>query len=1141
MKRLLLALIIGLFISQTSIYSQRAMVEVPLYQRIDVANTIIEGEVVSKNSYWNGSKSMIYTAYHIDVYKVFKGHVSSSTINLITEGGRVGSTLLEVTPGLKLNVGETGIFFMNRKGKEQGSHTSHMNSQREVTSNFLPYASAQGFIRYDRGSKNGVEPFNIYKNIKAEIYDVLQNQLKKAPNEYKVFNADQYLHKNQGSRAIVPVITSFSPDTLTAGTFSILTINGTNFGASYSGSASVFLRNADDGGATYYGTSSADVVSWSNTQIKIYVFNRAGTGTFKVQNPAAELSAASGSALTVTYNISQLSNDSTGDLINDSIGGYVFQYNVAFKDSTPAVGAFERTIEAWRCATYVNWMIADSTTTADTSGRDNINLVTYDNNDPLSAGVLGTAYSFYSAFGCGAWYVAEVDIKFNDAPSGGWYYGVAAGGIGGSQSDFESVALHEMGHAHQIGHVINNGSLMHYALTSGTTSRVLDPDIDIAAGSYIMTRSAVLNACGPDTMSALNAGNCALCATVTTSMSKTDATCNGGSDGLATVTPLGGTSPYTFVWNSAPPQFTATAGALQAGAYSVTVTDSNGCSAIDTISISEPAAITISLTKTDASCRLDSNGTATAVGGGGVGPLTYSWKTTPPQVTATAIGLISGTYTVTVMDSIGCFSYDSIMVNEPTELLISLTKKDATCNGYNDGSAMGVASGATSPYSYLWNTIPPQADSAASALIAGTYTVTVTDSNSCVKVDSIVVNEPSAVSTSMVINSHVMCFSGNDGSATVTPGGGTPGYTYVWSTVPPQNTSTGTGLSKGKYYVTVQDAFMCSAVDSVMITEPTPLVVSLSKTDVTSCGGNDGTATATASGSILPYTYSWNTAPPQSTQIAVGLTIGTYTVTVTDSNSCVTVDSIVVNDPSNISVTFTKTNALCSGSSDGIATAAPSGGIRPYTYLWNTIPPQTDSSISGLSAGAYIVTTTDSNTCFSIDTVTISEPTPLGLTTSSTSATAGNSDGTATVAVLGATPPYLYSWNTTPTQTTSTATGLAAGPYVVTVSDNNDCQDTAHVNVSELSVVLINQSRLYLELYPNPVKNILYINFEVPGNNKITASVYNFLGVKLTEMSFTGASFGNELYDFRKLTVGNYFIKISIGERTFIRKIFVSK
>lgn len=540
---------------------------------------------------------------------------------------------------------------------------------------------------------------------------------------------------------------------------------------------------------------------------------------------------------------------------------------------------------------------------------------------------------------------------------------------------------------------------------------------------------------------------------VTTTTSFTPLICNGDGSGTATVTAIGGSGNYTYAWNTTPVQTTAIATGLQAGTYSVTVTDVNGCTYTDAATVTEPTPVTSTISMTSASCNGYNDGTATVTPAGGMGNYTYAWSTTPTQTDSIATNLVAGSYTVTVTDANGCTKTNTVSVTQPNGMTLTMSRTPVTCNSGNDGTATVAVTGGTGIYSYAWSAFANNA-STATGLMAGWHSVTVTDANGCLKVDSIEVLEPDTLTVTLT-GTAVSCFGGSDGTATATPAGGLGGYTYAWSTTPVQTTQGATGLLTGTYTVTVTDGNGCTATGSVFINQPADgVTTAMSDTPVNCNGGSDGTATVSAIGGAGNYTYLWNNTQTGAT--ATGLQAGTYTVTVTDQNGCFVTDQVTVSQPSAITVIVGQMSTSCFGGSDGRATVAASGGVPNtnggYTYVWNSSPVQTSSTAVGLNGGqTYTVTVTDQNGCTATSSVTISQPTQIQLTTTQTNVSCnGFSDGTATVSAGGGTPGYTYLWGTNAnSQTTATATNLAIGTYTVTVKDVNNCTKQISVTITQ--------------------------------------------------------------------------------------------
>lgn len=531
--------------------------------------------------------------------------------------------------------------------------------------------------------------------------------------------------------------------------------------------------------------------------------------------------------------------------------------------------------------------------------------------------------------------------------------------------------------------------------------------------------------------------------------------CNGGSNGSVTVVPTGGTTPYTYSWSSSSGQTAATATGLPAGTYTVTVTDANSCASTASATVTQPTLLNATAsTLTNVSCNGGNNGSASVSPSGGTTPYTYSWSSSPVQTAATATGLAAGTYTVTVTDANSCTKAVAATITQPTALnATSSTLTNVSCNGGNNGSVSVAPSGGTTPYTYSWSSSPVQTAATATGLPAGTYTVTVTDAQSCTKSVTATVTQPAALAATASTLTNVACNGGSNGSVSVTPSGGTTPYSYSWSTTPEQTAATATGLMAGTYTVTVTDAHSCSTTANATVTQPTALSATASTlTDVSCNGGSNGSASVTPSGGTTPYTYVWSSTPVKTTATATGLPAGTYTVTVTDGHNCTATATATIAQPTLLVATAsTLTNVSCNGGIDGSANVVASGGTTPYTYSWNSSPAQTTPTATSLPVGSYTVTVTDAQGCFKKATATITQPPILNATASTTAHVScyGGSNGAAIVNPSGGTTPYTYSWSSSPVQTTSSATGLPAGTYTVTVTDAHGCTKSVTATINQ--------------------------------------------------------------------------------------------
>ncbi|NKQ39204.1 MAG: hypothetical protein HF967_07040, partial [Methanosarcinales archaeon] len=551
---------------------------------------------------------------------------------------------------------------------------------------------------------------------------------------------------------------------------------------------------------------------------------------------------------------------------------------------------------------------------------------------------------------------------------------------------------------------------------------------------------------GTYTVIATDANGCTSTATATVTLnpegvwlmiSSTPVTCNGGNDGTAHVSVMTGVAPFIYQWDDPAGTTTADPVNLTAGQYRVTVTDVNGCSNYIPIVVEEPTAIVILANSSNETCFGDANGSASITTSGGTGQKTYSWST---GATTSSIGNLSaGNYGVTATDENGCTSFTTITVSLTNpQITLTGTSTSTTCNGGNNGTASVTVNSGNGPFTYLWS--DGQTTANATGLTDGNYIVTVTGANGCATSTTIMVTEPTQITTS-ITPTHITCFGNNNGIATATSNGGTGQVTYAWS-----NGGTGgiiSNLAAGTYSVTATDANGCTQITTTTITEPTPLTATSTGTNVTTVGANDGTATANPSGGTAPYTYLWSNGA--TTQTISNLAAGTYTVTITDANGCTTTTTVIINQP--IILITTSTPATCGSANDGTAMVSASGGVPSYSYLWSD--GQTTATATGLAAGIHSVTVTDANGNTSTTSVVVTEISNVIATASSSNETCvGSADGHVSVSTSGGVGQMTFLWSNG--ATTSTVNNLSVGTYTVTVTDQNGCTASASTTI-ELS------------------------------------------------------------------------------------------
>ncbi len=533
----------------------------------------------------------------------------------------------------------------------------------------------------------------------------------------------------------------------------------------------------------------------------------------------------------------------------------------------------------------------------------------------------------------------------------------------------------------------------------------------------------------------------------------TPALCGGSNEGTASVSVSGGTGIYTYNWFPSA-QTTDVATGLIAGNYTVTVTDANGCTAIDNVSVTEPIPVdAVSALSNATSCDGSSDGSASIAGTGGTVPYTYQWSSNAfNQTTATATGLSAGTYLVTVTDANGCSDIETVSVSEPAPVQLTINSSPVNCLGGNDGSASVVATGGSGNYTYQWNTGGTSAT--LNNLSAGNYTVNVFDDNNCTASINVAVSEPATAVTAIISSLPVDCNGDTNGSASVTPSGGTGSYTYQWDAAAGnQTTPTANGLGAGSYSVLVTDVNGCSAMLSTSISQPSALSISAAPQSTGCAGGNDGSASAVATGGTPNtagnYTYQWSNG--QIGPFATGLAGGSYSVIVTDINGCTAATNVTIQEPAPLITAILGTDVTCFGDSDGGVNVSVNGGVTPYVYDWSpNAGGQNSGNINNLPIGIFTVTVTDANGCSDVASVELDQATQIFLSATSVPVECfGEASGSATAAISGGQGPFTYQWSDANSQSGNTAYGLSAGNYNVSVIDANGCIEVETVSVEQ--------------------------------------------------------------------------------------------
>lgn len=537
----------------------------------------------------------------------------------------------------------------------------------------------------------------------------------------------------------------------------------------------------------------------------------------------------------------------------------------------------------------------------------------------------------------------------------------------------------------------------------------------------------------------------------------TDAACYGASTGVIDITVTGGNSPFTYLWsNNSTSQDLSN---ISAGTYSLLITDNTNCTFFISATVNQPQQITLNFVTQNPLCNNATNGQVLLTVAGGTPNYSYLWSNNATSANLSNVG--SGSYSVTVTDQNNCTANGTVTLSNPPILLLGFNTTNATCNGSSTGAIDLNVQGGTPPYNYLWSNGAQTQD--ISNIPAGSYSVTVTDTNNCSAALAINVSEPAPLSIALDSITHLLCNGTANGAINLSVSGGTLPYAYSWSNG--ATTQDLSGLSGGAYTVTVSDFFNCSATQSYTVNEPSAIEINITTTPA-DCGFNNGSAVATVSGGTPGYSYLWNTTPPQTSLNANQLAAGGYSFQVTDQNGCVASESAIITSVggpiiSVDSIIHSKcatlfNDTVISYTNDGAIYISVTGATPPYTYQWSS--GQTTQDILNLLPGNYLVTVRDVNFCLSTLSFTINGPAPLIFDVTTTDVLCnGQSNGAIDLTVSGGTPPYTYFWNKGGNLIAQTQdlNNIPAGTYVLQLNDSNNCIRGASVTVGTQSTPII--------------------------------------------------------------------------------------
>ncbi len=527
-------------------------------------------------------------------------------------------------------------------------------------------------------------------------------------------------------------------------------------------------------------------------------------------------------------------------------------------------------------------------------------------------------------------------------------------------------------------------------------------------------------------------------------------TCIGDSDGSVTVSATGGTPPYTYSTSSSGPFVSSGVfGSLTSGTYTFYIKDANDCIKDTTLALPDPPEILIDTNFKKPPCNSFQNGEIEVIAKNSTGPYTYSLDGGAFQNSGVFTGLYSGTYTITVKNALGCQQDFTVVLPDSLKIEASVNLTHNPCFADSLGEIEVLASGAFPPYTYFLDANPPQTPNTFTGLPAGTYAVHVRDTQNCYWDSTVVITEPDSI---QIFDSTVQlsCYQSGDGQAYFTVTGGTAPYTYAIDGGAYQSSNGFTGLAGGWHTIAILDANSCDNQDSFFVLEPDSLYLTYTTTNPSCFGSADGEITASGVGGTVPYTYSLNGGPSQTSGTFTGLTMGTYTVTVIDDYNCSFDTTVMLTQPDSMDITASVQNPTCSTLADGQVTlTVVAGGTGPFTYSSDGVNFSPNPTLGPLPSGTHILTVMDDNGCIKDTTITLVDSFVLSANILTSSVACSNTgSGWIQVTGTGGNPIYNYGINGSGYSPADTFKNLFAGTHVVSVKDTLGC-------IFDTSIILV--------------------------------------------------------------------------------------
>jgi len=540
--------------------------------------------------------------------------------------------------------------------------------------------------------------------------------------------------------------------------------------------------------------------------------------------------------------------------------------------------------------------------------------------------------------------------------------------------------------------------------------------------------------------------------------------CPGSATAILQATPVPSTiiGSAHYVWSTG--ATSQSVPGLNAGTYTVTVSDDQTCSKTKSIKLINPPAHTVSLAPTSnfngarIRCNGDANGILAATVRDAnnvvVTAQNYAWfkgaASLGSSASLTSLGsLDEGQYRVVITYGTGCTAENQILLSDPDPVITSISPttnyngQPISCHNLSNANLRATSSGGTGAYTFTWNT--GATGSVLPGVGAGIYTVNVADVNGCPSTSNYTLNNPTPVVASIASVSNfsgygVSCTGFTNGSITAEGSGGTGVYSYSWNNG--KTTALNNNIGAGTYTVIVSDNNGCNNSIQQTITAPAALTLGISKKKDVSCfGGSDGYIKLLPGGGVGDFWYSKDNVNWQRSDTIKGLTQGPYTLRLRDGNGCTTNTASSITQPTQITISFTNVVGATCSQPTGTAQASVSGGTGAYKYEWRDASSNiidTVQVLSNVGGGIYTVKVRDANQCIRTNNVSITSVDGAQSTYLATPTKCFDTpDGSAQITITSGTAPFTVTWPDG--QSTLLGSNLRKDSYNVLIKDGNNC------------------------------------------------------------------------------------------------------